>query len=342
MRIGFDCSPLVVPHSPGIARVLAASLAELEARGNLEVVRLTPEPGESLRTWRQWRLPRSVRPLGLHGLHTFQAAFPLRGDCPRVQTVHELSWRHGVQESGAWRRRAWVAYGKRHAAAIVTATQFTARDLDLPLADAGGRVHVVPWANSPCFGAKPETADLPYLERLGLEPLRYVLSPGGWRAKKRPDDLLRAVEALRIQGFPEVRLVITGPRSPRTTARDRWWTQRAPAWIALESVSEAELAGLYRNAAATALVARSEGFALPVLEALASGCPVVVPAQTAQAEVAGAHATVATTLELDSLVEALSATLVDPPDPAGGIDHAAGFTWSRTAQAIETLWEGLR
>lgn len=100
MRIGFDCSPLVVPHSPGIARVLAASLAELEARGNLEVVRLTPEPGESLRTWRQWRLPRSVRPLGLHGLHTFQAAFPLRGDCPRVQTVHELSWRHGVQESG--------------------------------------------------------------------------------------------------------------------------------------------------------------------------------------------------------------------------------------------------
>ena len=52
-------------------------------------------------------------------------------------------------------------------------------------------------------------------------------------------------------------------------------------------VPKAELAELYRRAAAVLLLSRYEGFGIPVLEAMASGTPVVLSDDPALREVAG-------------------------------------------------------
>ena len=148
MAIGFDTSPLTHPHSPGVRRVTEELVEALERRGHLEIVRLTPDPGERLRTWRQLGLPREAARLGLAGIHSPVSAFPLFGPGRRVQTVHELPWKHGVAENAGLSHRFWAGPAGRKADAVIVPTGHVARDLGRPLAADGGRIHICSWAAS--------------------------------------------------------------------------------------------------------------------------------------------------------------------------------------------------
>jgi glycosyltransferase involved in cell wall biosynthesis len=341
MRIGFDCAPLVIAHSPGIRRVVENALRALEARGNVQVVRLMPPDGVRLRTWRAYGLARSARELKLQGLHAFQSAFCTRSHVPSVQTVHELSWLHGVREKGAWKQKLWVARGRRRAAAVVCATGFSARDY------AGASAHgpeptVIPWGVSEIFDSQPRSHDAATLAALSLTDVPFVLSPGGLRAKKRPLDLVRALAATAAPSNGH--LVITAfdrsKAAPVRALADRLGLQDRVH--VLQNLPDSELATLYRHARTTAVISHSEGFALPVLESLACGTRPIVTDHSAQSEVAGEHAHSVPRGDADALRRALNAAFeARAPTAPAGVEHARAFTWDRTAQAIEQLWETL-
>ncbi len=109
-------------------------------------------------------------------------------------------------------------------------------------------------------------------------------------------------------------------------------------------VSEADLAALYAAALATVYVPFFEGFGLPVVEAQASGCPVLTSSISSLPEVAGGpacallcdpHQPAAIAAGLRQLAgdEALRARL-----RAAGLANAARFSWARSA---EVLWEAV-
>jgi glycosyltransferase involved in cell wall biosynthesis len=89
------------------------------------------------------------------------------------------------------------------------------------------------------------------------------------------------------------------------------------------AVPKAELAELYRRAAAVLLLSRFEGFGIPVLEAMASGTPVVLSDDPALREVAGDAGV------YGSVDEALSHRA---RYRAAGLERAAQFSWRRTAE----------
>ncbi len=339
MRIGFDCAPLVIPHSPGIRRVVESALRALQQRGHLQVVRLTPSSGDNLRTWRQKGLAQAAREQGLDGLHAFQSAFCMGAHVPSVQTVHELSWLHGVTEKGAWKQRIWVWMGRRKASGVVCATRFAAQAYSR-VSKRGPQPAIIPWGVDSTFKPEPDDADADRLQAWSLQDVPFVLSPGGLRAKKRPADLLRALADTSQPGH----VVFTGPicsQWPRVQgiARELGLESRVHYLVDLP---DPELACLYRHARATSVIARSEGFALPVLESLASGTLPLVTTDSSQSEVAGgfgrpvdSHDPTALRIALESVLD--SAPACDPH----GVQHARTFTWDRTAQGIETLWESL-
>jgi len=347
LRIGFDASPLRSSSTSGLRRVVEASLAELESRAVIEVVRLAPAEGEEPRGWRQGRLPLEVARRELLGLHSFVSAFALRGPGRRVQTVHELPWRHGVAENADWRHRLWPRLGRWRADAIVTQTETVARELALRRRGAGGKLAVIPWGvDLARFREEPPpgTVDEPLLDRYRLPEGPFLLALGAVRAKKNLPALLRGLAHLQQSSGCAPRLVVTGPDTP-DLRRDLGSLQRLGLTRLVSTpgpVDETDLPGLLRLAAGVPVLSSSEGFGLPVLEALACGTPVLVPRGSAQAEVAGEAG-----IEVDA---------GDPASVAGGIaralerreelrwilpERARAFPWSRTASGIEELWTSL-
>ena len=266
-----------------------------------------------------WTLPRTLRRLGAALVHT-QYAVPLACPCPAVVTIHDLSFERGLM---GWRDRLVfrrvVPRAARAAARIVTVSERTKRDLaehyDVPPA----RVVVTPNGIDPAFRPGDHARD-------AVEPGPVALSVGAIQERKNQ---LAALEAAREAGLA---LVVVGPtKDARVAERLRSGGARLEGYVPTE-----RLAGLYRSAACLVQSSRHEGFGLPILEAMASGTPVVTVPDPALLEVAGDAAVVALESELaDGIRRALAER---DQLSAAGLRRAAAFTWEATAHATVRVY----
>lgn len=374
MRIGFDVSPLVFPTPLGVVRATRGLVDALERRGVLDVVRLVPERGTSSLAWRQRELPRLVRALDLGGLHSPVSAFPLVLDALVVATVHEVPWLVGARERAGLAPRFWASVPA--SAATLCPSEFTAR----ALARHRGhdrRVVVAPWGVDDEFatvrapfesrvttsasrssretsdaaqeGSESESSGTTLVDAVlagcrGLEQRRFVLCPGATRAKKNLAAVLRGVAELDRIDAPRLSVVVTG-HATEDSVRDRALARSlglGERIFELGVISEAELAALYRSCACVAVLSQSEGFAFPVVEALAAGAPVLVPHASAAAETAGGEGVLVDAGDARAVALGLREALASrDARRSARIAHAAQFTWDRCAARVEELWRSL-
>ena len=139
----------------------------------------------------------------------------------------------------------------------MTVSERTKRDLmeryDLP----AERIVVTPNGIDPAFG--------PADGRDELQRAPYALAVGAIQERKNQSAALRAAQEAGLE------LVVVGPtKDERTAAELRARGARLEGYVPPERLAE-----LYRGAACLVQTSRHEGFGLPVLEAMASGTPVV-------------------------------------------------------------------
>jgi len=105
----------------------------------------------------------------------------------------------------------------------------------------------------------------------------------------------------------------------------------------------ADLPVLLGGAAATAYVSLAEGFGLPPLEAMASGCPVVTSNCTSLPEVVGDAAVLVDPYDVEAIAAGLTEVLTDPDRAAElrrcGLQRASQLTWDATAAATLKVYE---
>jgi glycosyltransferase involved in cell wall biosynthesis len=264
-------------------------------------------------------LPRVLRRLGAALSHT-QHALPLRAPCPCVVTVHDLSFEREPELMGRKDRlvfRTVVPRAARGAARVLAVSERTKRDLVELYRVPAERIVVTPNGVDPAFHPPPARAEAPGDE---VSPGAYVLAVGAIQARKNQ---LAALEAASAVGLP---LVVAGPEKDRALAREL----RSRGARVEGHVDTGRLADLYRGAACLVQASRYEGFGLPVLEAMASGTPVVAVREPALEEVAGDAALVVGEHELaDGIRRALSERerLV-----AAGLERVRRFSWRASAE----------
>ncbi len=256
-----------------------------------------------------WSVPRVLRRLRPALAH-FQHALPLRCPCPAVVTIHDLSFERDPSAMSSRDRFVFkrvVPRAARSARRVIAVSERTKRDLVELYGIPVGKIAVTPHGVDPAFGPGAVA---------GCDYLLYV---GAIQARKDP---LAAARAAQEVGLP---LVVAGPEREPELAREL----EALGVDLRGYVEKDELAGLYRGAAALVLPSRYEGFGLPVLEAMASGVPVVATDEPALREVAGDAAVYAD----GDLADAVRAALADRDRlAAAGLERAKAFTWEETAR----------
>ena len=90
----------------------------------------------------------------------------------------------------------------------------------------------------------------------------------------------------------------------------------------------------YRRAAVLVIPSEHESFCMPVVEAMACGVPVVVRDLPALREAGGSVARYVAGDDPDDWAAAIACAMQDGSLPARAIQHAAGFSWDRTAAEL--------
>ena len=178
------------------------------------------------------------------------------------------------------------------------------------------------------------------LVKYGLN--KYFLYVGDMRFYK---NLGRCLEAFNRLPDKDCQFVITGkkdrffyPEIERQTkqleAKDRI--------IFLDYVPTVDLPQLYSAAQSLVFASLYEGFGLPVLEAMACGCPVITSNSTSIPEVGGDAVLYVDPEDVDSIAKAMS-NILDRSDlrrdlSQRGIDRAKLFSWEKTAKDIRQIF----
>jgi alpha-1,3-rhamnosyl/mannosyltransferase len=254
----------------------------------------------------------------LDAFHFSDWMYPSQRAGVRATTVYDLSPLHHPE---------WVApltarmHGRKYAHAAQTCdvlfaiSSYTARDVVETLGVSAERVAL----------ALPGVASRfsPDGHRV-RRPSPYLLSVATLEPRKNLDTLVEGFALVRARR-PELELVVAG-------APVQWAEQQlaGEGVCALGFVPDADLPALYRGAEALVYPSLFEGFGMPVLEAMASGTPVVAVREAALEEVAGDAAVL---VERDELADGIRRALAHRDRlVAAGLERARAFSWRSSAE----------
>jgi glycosyltransferase involved in cell wall biosynthesis len=323
LRIGVDAT-MVSPAGKGHARTQRHAVEALASLGGLELVAFVRSAEAaallSVETvvvrerpailWEQAGLPLRAR--SLDAILTWSDRLSLLPQPPTVIWLFE-SPVHRIEQNrragaGLYQRGADLLTAAlwqrslRRAAHVCFGSQATAAEIGVQLPELHGRTSVVYPGLAAGFG--PGSAP---------DRGRYVLHLGSTDPR---DNTATAVEACRLAG---VELVVVGDAG-------------------IGRVSDEDLIGLYRGAAAYLDPSLYEGFGYGVLEAMACGAPVVASDRTSIPELVGDGGLLCDPESPEDLAAALRRVLGEPGLAeelrAKGLARAANFTWERAADAL--------
>jgi glycosyltransferase involved in cell wall biosynthesis len=264
----------------------------------------------------------------------------------QVVTIHDAS----VLDCPEWFARSFAAYYSwllprlaRRVARVITVSQFSRERLLERLSLAPDRVVAI----APGVSERFHPANAGRLDRvrhgIGLTPGRYGLAIGSIEPRKNLPALVRAWRAACGRLDPPPPLVICGA-SGRAFRAAR--LERAPDVQLIGRLADDELSVVYAGASVFVMPSLYEGFGLPVLEAMASGVPVICSSAGALPEAAGDAALLVDPRDEPALAEAIGRVLADEGLAdrlrRAGLARAHAFSWTTTAHAtLQTLLECL-
>ncbi len=293
--------------------------------------------------WTQWRLP-----LELFFLRPKPDLFftpghyaPRFSSCPRVISIMDLAfWRFPEQfkKSDLWQLKNWTRYSIKKAAHIFTISEFTKKEI-IHFYDYPEEKITVTYPGLSKRIKNKESRIKNEFKKLPAS--NYLLYLGTLQPRKNLTRLIEAFASLNTKYLSlNTKLVIAGKKG---------WLYKEifnkVKQLGLEKeviftgfVSEKEKQALLKNALCFVYPSLYEGFGIPVLEAMAAGCPVVTSKTSSLPEVAGEAAVyIENPYSDNSIYKSLSKMLKSKQRERNnlikkGLQQVKKFSWEKCAK----------
>jgi len=272
-----------------------------------------------------------------------------------VVTCHDLDTFRCLLEPESEKRPRWFRAmaqrtldGFRRAAHVITNSHTTRGELLRYRLFPAEKITVIHSGVHPAFSEPADPAAEQEAARL-LTPSSpgeiLLLSVGSTIPRKRIDILLRVFAAVR-QELPRIRLVrIGGPFTPAQLQLARELDVEGAISV-LPFLERKVVASVYRRASLLLQTSESEGFGMPIAEAMACGCPVVASDLTVLREIGGNACSYCRVGDIDHWKSTVTRLLAEDAPPAArrqkALAQVAGYTWAENARrTTQVYWKVL-
>lgn len=285
------------------------------------------------RLWEELHIPYELSARGVDIYHTPLFACPIVDEIPCVITIHDVI---PEKKPGLCGKafldfyHARIKASLRASVKIITASEFSKKEIIETLGVASEKIEVIYQGIGEEFRTVRNDDDEGIKTRLKL-PDKYILYVGMLEEKKNIKRLIEAFGKIE-KGLFGISLVIAGRKDNPLYSLKEEIEKRNLKERVVETgyIKQEDLPGLYRGAELFAFPSLYEGFGRPILEAMASGIPVVTSNTTALAEIAEDAAILVNPMEAESIAAGLSLAYKDKEKRKNlrerGIKRAKDFT----------------
>jgi glycosyltransferase involved in cell wall biosynthesis len=277
-------------------------------------------------------------------LHIFEQLNPAPPDVPTLVTFYDLIAEIYPHWSTDEIRRAMRINSKR-AKHFIVPSNATKQDLVRIYKIPPDQITVIHLGIDFEFFRPLASETLAQLRRGYGLPERFVLATGAHADRKNIEFLLEAYPHWR-RIDPKLGLVLTGHKSPYRDSLERLVASKnLPSVSFVGEVPPQDLAGLYNSAAVFCYPSVYEGFGMPIVEAMACGCPVAAARTSGIPEAAGPAGVLFSLDQPQELIEGVAKILSSPDHRAQlvarGHEWVKQFTWESNARQTLALYQNL-
>jgi len=293
-------------------------------------------------TWFEWAVPRALKQFGADVFFSPDSMCSLRTQVPTLMTTHDIVPLYYPEQLPFVTRhyllRQLPRFLKR-AQTILTVSDYVKQDIVAKCGINSDKVKVVYNGCREGFVPLDEPSQQAVRDRFA-QGNPYFFYTGAIHPRKNIHRLIQAFDQFKAQTGSGVQLLLAGRFAWKTgvvkEAYDQSPNQKDIHFLGY--VPEEDLVGLMASALALTYISLSEGFGLPMVEAMHAGVPVIAADATCLPEIAGLAALFVDPLEVASIAKGMTKMYEEPvfrqEMREKGLKRAALFNWDAAAEAI--------
>jgi glycosyltransferase involved in cell wall biosynthesis len=239
--------------------------------------------------WRSFYLSGKIKKSGLdlfHGLSNELPSWIQKSGVPSVVTIHDLIFMNFPGLYKAIDRRIYyekVKYACEYASRIIATSHQTRNDLIHHLRVDPEKVEVIYQSISERFFLKYYMDDLDEVRKRYNLPENFILTVGTIEPRKNQLGVLKAIHQHHID-IPYVIIGKITPYKEQILEYVKKYHLQNSVYF-LHNVPDFDLPAIYHLATCMVYLSHYEGFGLPLVEAMACGCPVITSSVSSLPEI---------------------------------------------------------
>lgn len=347
MIVGYDAQSLTGKNQTGLG-VYSKHLARILEKHpeTLDLKLLWPPERKPFRgtmerlKWEQYQLVMKAEKEEVDVLHVPCFSAPRFTRIPTVVTAHDLIvMKHpNLMSPGArWYFSKWIPWTYKHADHIIAVSKTTRDDLIYKLGIDAGKITVIYHGVNPTFNRTTDPHEINRVRFKYHVPADYFLMVGSFEERKNVDVAIEAFAELSDLS-DKIKLVLVGQSSPYRDkmieiVRERRLQERV---IFTGYVTDKDLATLYSMATAFLFPSSAEGFGLPIIEAMSTGCPIIASDLKVFHEIGGNAISYIPAGNMSMLADEMLKMIKSPSHRAqfviNGLSKSLNYDWEHAAE----------